>query len=53
MRRLIAAFEQGLTLAHSSSRLEDLRGTSLTSELNLSIFRTHPRVTWGHMGDKV
>jgi len=44
---------QGLTLVHFSAQLEDLRDTSLTSELNLSTFRTHPRINLGHMGEKV
>jgi hypothetical protein len=44
---------QGLTLAHVKAQLEDLQDTSLTLELNLSTFGTHPRVKWGHMGDTV
>jgi len=44
---------QGLTLAHSRAQLEDLRGTSLTLEINLSTFGPHPRVTLGHMEDIV
>jgi hypothetical protein len=43
---------QGLTLAHFRAQLEDLRDTSLTSELNLSTFGTHPWVNLGHIGDK-
>ena len=39
---------QGLTLAAFNAQLEDLWDTSLTLELNLSTFGTHP-----HMGDKV
>jgi len=34
--------EQGLTLAHFTAQLEDLRDTSLTLELNLSIIGTYP-----------
>jgi len=44
---------QGLTLAHFTAQLEDLRDTSLTSELNLSTFGPHPRVKLGCAGDKV
>ena len=44
---------QGLTLAHFTAQLEDLRDTSLTVELNLSTFGTHPRVRLGQIGDKV
>ena len=44
---------QGLTLAHFRAQLEVLRDTSLTLELNLSTFGTHPRVNLGYMGDKV
>jgi len=44
---------QGLTLAHFRAQLEDLRDTSLTLELNLSTFGTHPRVTLAYMEDKV
>jgi len=44
---------QGLTFAHFRAQLEDLRNTSLTSELNMSTFGTHPRVNMGHMEDKV
>ena len=44
---------QGLTLAHFKAQLEDLRDTSLTLELNLSIFGQPPRVNLGYMGDKV
>jgi hypothetical protein len=35
------------------SSIELLRDTSLTLELNLSIFGTHPRVNSGDLGDKV
>jgi len=48
-----AARDQGLTLARFTAQLEDLRDTSLTSELNLRTFGPHPRVTLGCMGDKV
>jgi len=41
---------QGLTLAHFTAQLEDLRDTSLTLELNLSTFGTHPRVNFGLCG---
>ena len=44
---------QGLALAHFKPQLEDLRDTSLTLELNLSTFGTHPPVNLGHTGDKV
>ena len=44
--------DQGLTLAHFKAQLEDLRDTSLTSQLNLSTFGTHPRVKLGYMGDR-
>ena len=45
---------QGLTIAHFRAQLEDLRDTSLTLELNLSTFGTHPRVNLGlYMGVKV
>ena len=37
---------RGLTLAHFTAQLEDLRNPSLTLELNLSTFGTHPRVHW-------
>jgi hypothetical protein len=52
-RRRAAYWGQGLTLAHLRAQLQDLRDTLLTSELNLSTFGTHPRVEFGHMGDKV
>ena len=42
-----AASNQGLTLVHLRAQLEELRDTSLTLELNLSTFGTHPRVIWG------
>jgi hypothetical protein len=48
-----ASFRQGLTLAHFRAQLEDLQDRSLTLELNLSTFRTHPEVNLGCMGDKV
>ena len=44
---------QGLTLAHFRAQLEDLGDTSLTLQLDLSTFGTHPRANLGHMGDKV
>jgi hypothetical protein len=44
---------QGLTHAHFRVQLEDLRDTSLTFELNLSTFGTHPRVRLGFMRDNV
>jgi hypothetical protein len=50
---LLAARGQGLTLAHFRAQLEDLRDTSLTFELNMGTFGSHPRVQLGHMGDKV
>ena len=45
--------QQGLTLAHFRAQLEDLRDTSLTLELNLSTFGTHPRINLCYMGDRV
>jgi len=47
------AMGQGLTLAHFKAQLEDLRDTSLTSELNLSTLGPHPRVNMGCVVDKV
>jgi hypothetical protein len=44
---------QGLTLVHFRAQLEDLRYTSLTSELNSSTFGKHPRVSLGYMGDNL
>jgi len=44
---------QGLTLAHFTAQFEDLRGTSITFELNVSTFGTHPRVSWVYMGHYV
>ena len=44
---------QGLTLAHFTAQLKDLRDSSLTLELNLSTLGTHPRVNLGQMGDRV
>jgi hypothetical protein len=41
---------QGLTLVHCSAQLEDLRDTSLTLELNLRSFGTHPLVNLGCFG---
>jgi hypothetical protein len=43
---------QGLILAHFRAQLEDIRDTSLTLELNLSTFWTHPRVNVYYMGTK-
>ena len=37
---------QGLTLAHFRAQLEDLQDISLTLELNLSTFGTHPALIW-------
>jgi hypothetical protein len=45
--------QQGLTLAQFKTQLEDLRDTSLTSELNLSTFGPHQRVNMGCVGDEV
>ena len=42
---------QGHTFAHFIAQLEDLRDLSLTLQLNLSTFGTHPRVRLGYMGD--
>jgi len=57
MRETIASSkmvcEQGRTLVHFSAQLEDIRDTSLTLELNLGTFGTHPRVRLGYMGDNV
>ena len=50
---MLPPFTQELTLAHFRAQLEHLRDTSLTSELNLSTFGTHPQVNLGHMGDKL
>jgi hypothetical protein len=54
-RRIVVAIaaEQGLTLAHFRAQLEYLLDASLTLELNLSTFGTHPRVTLGYMGTRV
>jgi hypothetical protein len=42
---------QGLTLAHFTAELEDLRDTSLPFiELNLSTFGTHLRLVFGSCG---
>ena len=46
------ASSQGLTLARFTAQLEDLRDTSLTSELNLSTFEPHPMVNLGCMVPK-
>jgi len=47
------AATQGLTLAHFRAQLEDLRDTTLTLELNLSTFGTHPRVNLAYMKNRV
>jgi len=47
------ALDQGLTLAHFRTQLEDLRDTSLTLDNNLSTFGPHPRVALVHKGDKL
>jgi hypothetical protein len=47
------AARQGLTLAHFKAQLDDIRDTTLTLELNLSTFGTHPRAPLGHVGDRV
>jgi hypothetical protein len=43
---------RGLHSLTSEIQLEDLRDTSLTLELNLSTFTTHPQVNLGLMGDE-
>jgi len=43
----------GLTLAHFTAQLEDLRDTSLTLELKLSSFGTYPRVHVAYVRDGV
>jgi len=43
----------GPTFVHFSAQLEDLRDTSLTSELNLSTFGTHRRAEFVCVGNKV
>jgi hypothetical protein len=48
-----SAPRQGLTLAHFTAQLEDLRDTSLTQELNFSTFGTNPRVRLDHVGYNV
>jgi hypothetical protein len=53
INRVVAGLLQGLTLAHFTAQLEDFQDTSLTLELNLSTFGTHPWVKLGYMGDKV
>ena len=45
--------ETGFKLAHFRAQLEDVRDTSLTLQLNLRTFGTHPPVTLGHMGHTV
>ena len=56
-RPALGARDQGLTLAHFRAQLEhNLRtfaNTSLTLDLNLSMFGTHSRVNLGYTGDKV
>jgi len=49
---VMATSGQGLTLADFRAQLEDLGDISPTLELNLSTFRTRPRVNLSHMGDK-
>jgi len=49
---VVIAVGQGLTLVQFRAQLEDLRDTSLTFEINLSTFGTHPRVNLGHNGYK-
>ena len=44
---------RGLHLLTSGLNLRNFRNTSLTLELNLSTFGTHPRVNLGYMGDTV
>ena len=44
---------RGLHSLTSELNLRTFGNTSLTLELNWSVFRTHPRVNLGHMGDKV
>ena len=44
---------RGLHSLTSELNLRTFGDTSLTLELNLSTFGTHPRVSLGHMGDKV
>jgi len=51
--RAAGAHDQGLTLAEFKAQFEDLRDTSLTSELNSSTFGPCPRVSLGYMRDKV
>jgi len=46
-------WRQGLTLAHFTAQLENLRDVSLTLKLILINFGTHPRVKLGYVGDKV
>jgi len=45
--------DRGLHSLTSELNFEDLQDTSLTIELNLSTFGTHPRVKLSSMGDKV
>jgi hypothetical protein len=47
------ALKLGLTLVHFRAQFEDLLDTSITLELNLSTFGTHPRVTLCYMGHQV
>jgi hypothetical protein len=50
-----SAPKQGLTFAHFTAQLEDLRDTGLKLQLTLntlSTIETHPGVILGHVGDK-
>jgi hypothetical protein len=50
---VLSTLRQGLTLVPFRAQLEDHLATSLTLELNLSTFGTHPRVELGYVGDRV
>jgi len=50
---LFSSSSQGLTHAHFTAKLEDLRETLIPLDLNLSTFGTGPRVTLGYKGDTV
>jgi hypothetical protein len=50
---MLPATGQGLTLAHFTDQLEDLRDTSLMLELNWSTFGPHPRLRWVLWGTKL
>jgi hypothetical protein len=52
-RLAVEQARQGPTLAHFRAQLEDLQDTSLTLDLNLRTFGTHPWVRLGRMGDIV